>query len=75
MTKDGDKVHCGNKLIEGSTLFDCWEECLKTSEYHKKRALIEEFNKNNRETSKKRGISMIPMKFACSFGVKFLQQV
>ena len=75
MTKDGDKVHCGNKLIVGSTLLDCWEECLRTSEYHKKRALIEEFNKNNSDSSKKRGISMIPMKFACSLFEKFLQQV
>ena len=75
MTKDGDKLHCGNKLIIGSTLSDCWKECLETSEYEKKRTLIEEFNNKNILTSKKRGISIMPMKFACTFGLKFLHQV
>ena len=75
MTKDGDKVHCGNKLIIGSTLPDCWKECIKTSEYYKKKALIEEFNRVNSDSSKKRGISIMPMKFAPTFGVKFLHQV
>ena len=75
MTKDGDKLHCGNQLVIGSTLVDCWKECINTSEYHKKRKIIEEFNRKNSDTSKKRGISIMPMKFACSFGVKFLMQV
>ena len=74
MTKDGDKVHWGNKLITGCTLSDCWTECLKSSEYMSKCKSIEEFNKNSNST-KKRGISIMPMKFSVSFGVKFMHQV
>ena len=45
MTQDGDKVHWGNKLIVGSTLSDCWDECIKTSKYMEKREAINKFNK------------------------------
>ena len=74
MTQDGDKVHWGNKLIVGSTLSDCWDECIKTSKYMEKREAINEFNKTG-NLHKKRGISIMPMKFSVSFGVKFLHQV
>ena len=74
MTQDGDKVHWGNKLIVGSTLFDCWDECIKTSKYMEKREAINEFNEAG-NSHKKRGISIMPMKFSVSFGVKFLHQV
>ena len=74
MTQDGDKVHWGNKLIVGSRLFDCWDECIKTSKYMEKREAINKFNKTG-NSHKKRGISIMPMKFSVSFGVKFLHQV
>ena len=61
MTQDGDKVHWGNKLIVGSTLSDCWEECIKTSQYIEKREAINKFNKTG-NSHKKRGISLMPRK-------------
>ena len=74
MSKDGDRIHMANKLITGSMLPDCWKECLKTSNYMEKRESIEEFNKNS-TSARKRGISIMPMKFSPTFGVKFLHQV
>ena len=74
MSKDGDKVHYCNNLITGSMLPDCWKECLKISKYMDERESIEQFNKNSNST-RKRGISIMPMKFSVTFGVKFLHQV
>ena len=74
MTKDGDRVHLSNNLINGSMLPECWKECLKISKYMDKRESIEQFNKNS-NSARKRGISIMPMKFSPTFGVKFLHQV
>ena len=74
MTKDGDKVHWGNKIITGCTLSDCWKECLSSSDYTNKCKSIEDFNRNS-VSAKKRGISIMPMKFSVAFGVKFMHQV
>ena len=74
MCKEGDRVHFLNKVITGSTLPDCWKECLKTSNYVEKQKSIEEFNKNT-NSARKRGMSIMPIKFSPTFGVKFLHQV
>ena len=63
-----------NKLITGSMLPECWTECLKTSKYMEKRESIEEFNRNS-TSARKRGVSIMPMRFSPTFGVKFLHQV
>uniref|UniRef100_A0A8C3L491 Xanthine dehydrogenase/oxidase n=1 Tax=Chrysolophus pictus TaxID=9089 RepID=A0A8C3L491_CHRPC len=61
---EGDLTHFNQKL-EGFTLRRCWDECLSSSNYHARKKLIEEFNKQNRW--KKRGMCIIPTKFGISF--------
>uniref|UniRef100_A0A6J0V358 Xanthine dehydrogenase/oxidase n=1 Tax=Pogona vitticeps TaxID=103695 RepID=A0A6J0V358_9SAUR len=68
---EGDRTHFNQKL-EGVTLRRCWDECLKTSDYHSRRKLIDEFNRQNRW--KKRGMDIIPTKFGISFTIPFLNQ-
>lgn len=68
---EGDLTHFNQKL-EGFTLRRCWDECLSSSNYHARKKLIEEFNKQNRW--KKRGMCVIPTKFGISFTVPFLNQ-
>uniref|UniRef100_A0A8C3L9W2 Xanthine dehydrogenase/oxidase n=1 Tax=Chrysolophus pictus TaxID=9089 RepID=A0A8C3L9W2_CHRPC len=68
---EGDLTHFNQKL-EGFTLRRCWDECLSSSNYHARKKLIEEFNKQNRW--KKRGMCIIPTKFGISFTVPFLNQ-
>uniref|UniRef100_A0A8D2LUU1 Xanthine dehydrogenase/oxidase n=1 Tax=Varanus komodoensis TaxID=61221 RepID=A0A8D2LUU1_VARKO len=68
---EGDLTHFDQKL-EGFTVPRCLEECLRNSDYHSRRKLIDEFNKQNRW--KKRGMAIIPTKFGISFTVPFLNQ-
>ncbi|XP_062980216.1 xanthine dehydrogenase/oxidase-like [Elgaria multicarinata webbii] len=68
---EGDMTHFDQKL-EGFTVQRCWEECLINSDYHGRRKLIDEFNRQNRW--KKRGMAIIPTKFGISFTVPFLNQ-
>ncbi|GAB0187485.1 xanthine dehydrogenase/oxidase [Grus japonensis] len=68
---EGDLTHFNQKL-EGFTLRRCWDECMSSSNYHARKKLIEEFNKQNRW--KKRGMCIIPTKFGISFTVPFLNQ-
>ncbi|KAM9316879.1 xanthine dehydrogenase/oxidase [Gastrophryne carolinensis] len=71
MYKEGDLTHFSQKL-EGFNVQRCWEECLKISEYHKRKLAIEKFNRQHRW--KKRGIAIIPTKFGISFTLSFLNQ-
>lgn len=61
-----------NQPIENCTLRKCWEECLKMSEFDKRKAEIEDFNSKNKY--KKRGICILPVKFGIAFGVTHLNQ-
>ncbi|KRT83891.1 hypothetical protein AMK59_4880, partial [Oryctes borbonicus] len=61
-----------NKAVENCTLQQCWNECVRSSNYERRRVQIEEHNTQNRY--KKRGISVIPTMFGISFSVSFLNQ-
>ena len=60
MFKDGDKTHL-NQILSGCTLQKCWNECMVQSNFFLTSKEIQEFNKNNRW--KKRGISIVPVKY------------
>ncbi|XP_030065868.1 aldehyde oxidase 2 [Microcaecilia unicolor] len=47
--------------FDATNLCRCWNECLKKSSYHSRRAHIEEYNKLN--CWKKKGIAIIPLKY------------
>ncbi|XP_038153656.1 xanthine dehydrogenase/oxidase [Cyprinodon tularosa] len=61
-----------NHVLDALTLDRCWDECLSRSEYEKKRAAADRFNRENRWT--KRGLAMVPTKFGISFIATFLNQ-
>ncbi|KAM7365749.1 hypothetical protein PAMP_016661 [Pampus punctatissimus] len=53
-------------------LHRCWEECKVKSEYSNRRRAVEQFNLHNRW--KKRGMSIIPIKYGIAFAEGFLNQ-
>ncbi|XP_033106622.1 xanthine dehydrogenase/oxidase-like [Anneissia japonica] len=71
MYKEGDLTHFNQKLVDFN-LKRCWDECLKSSEYDKRRIEVEKFNKANRW--KKRGICAVPTKFGIAFTALFMNQ-
>ncbi|XP_060888829.1 aldehyde oxidase 6 isoform X2 [Labrus mixtus] len=50
----------------------CWEECKVKSEYSARRRAADQFNQQNRW--KKRGMSIIPIKYGIAFSESFLNQ-
>lgn len=69
--KEGDLTHFNQELTY-CTLERCWEECVNSSEYHKRKAEIEQFNRKNRWH--KRGISVVPTMYGIAFTSLFLNQ-
>nr|XP_030713872.1 xanthine dehydrogenase/oxidase isoform X1 [Globicephala melas] len=69
--REGDLTHF-NQRLEGFNLPRCWDECLKSSQYHVRKSEVDKFNKEN--CWKKRGLCIIPTKFGISFTVPFLNQ-
>ena len=64
-------THYNQKLIN-CTLDKCWTECEKLSTFAQLKQEAEEFNMKNRW--KKRGVSMIPVKFGIAFTGVHLNQ-
>ncbi|XP_044044537.1 aldehyde oxidase 6 isoform X2 [Siniperca chuatsi] len=50
----------------------CWEECKVKSDYRARRRAVDQFNQQNRW--KKRGMSIIPIKYGIAFAESFLNQ-
>ncbi len=69
--KEGERTHFG-QIIERNPLTRLMDELMKTSDFQKRKAGVDEFNKNNRW--KKRGISAIPTKFGIAFTATFMNQ-
>ena len=72
LTKQGDYPHYGTAVVNENFLNECWKECMEQSEYKKILAEVEAFNNKNKY--KKQGIAIIPMKFAPTMPVPFLNQ-
>ncbi len=69
--KDGDTTHYG-QTIEHYLMPQLLKQLEAESEYRARRKAINEFNEKN--TYKKRGIAITPVKFGISFTVQFLNQ-
>lgn len=54
-------------------LLRCWEECKLKSDYSARCKAVDQFNQQNHW--KKRGISIIPIKYGIGFAESFLNQV
>lgn len=42
--KEGDLTHF-NQRLEGFSVPRCWDECLKSSQYHARKSEVDKFNK------------------------------
>ena len=70
--KEGDRTPYNQPVI-GCNLQRCWEGVLAQSDYHRRRQAVHDFNTENRW--KKKGISVVPVKFGIAFTAVFLNQV
>ena len=59
--------------FDPENLWRCWDECKVKSDYDARRKSITEFNKQNRW--KKRGLSLIPIKYGIAFAEGLLNKV
>ncbi|KAL7645432.1 UNVERIFIED_CONTAM: hypothetical protein RMT77_003818 [Armadillidium vulgare] len=64
-------THFGQKITKNCAR-ECWKQVCKQSDYEKRLSFVEKFNSEN--IYKKRGISVIPLKFGVSYEVTFLNQ-
>ncbi|XP_012253844.2 xanthine dehydrogenase isoform X2 [Athalia rosae] len=69
--KEGNLTHY-NQRLDHCTLDRCWQQCLTSSNYKKRVASIQQYNKQHRY--KKRGIAITPTKFGIAFTAAFLNQ-
>uniref|UniRef100_A0A673L3J5 Aldehyde oxidase 3-like n=1 Tax=Sinocyclocheilus rhinocerous TaxID=307959 RepID=A0A673L3J5_9TELE len=73
MYKD-EKCYTHHKqLFSARDMVRCWNECLEKSDYTHRCLSIEQFNAHNHW--KKRGISIVPLKFGIGFSKGFYNQV
>ncbi|HEX6088320.1 MAG TPA: molybdopterin cofactor-binding domain-containing protein [Thermoanaerobaculia bacterium] len=67
----GDTTPYG-EVLDYCILDDVWKRIAKMADFEKRRAAVESFNRANKW--KKRGISMIPVKYASGYNAVFLEQ-
>ncbi|KAJ1726090.1 hypothetical protein LPJ61_005428 [Coemansia biformis] len=71
MYKEGDSTPFKQKLVEWNVP-QMWTQIKDKAEFARRRAEVDQFNARSRY--RKRGLSLLPTKFAISFGVKHLNQ-
>lgn len=59
--------------FDPENLVRCWKECMEKSDFSHRRQAVNVFNQQNQ--FKKRGISIIPIKYGIGFAEGFLNQV
>ncbi|CAL1540379.1 unnamed protein product, partial [Lymnaea stagnalis] len=69
--KEGDCTPCG-QVVTLCNLTKCWQECMKNSEFLKRKVEVEKFNRENRW--KKRGIAITPLKYGLAFLLQSMNQ-
>ena len=74
MTQKGDLLHHGTRKVQDDNLQRCFEECLKMSNYQEERIKIIAFNADPKNKSKRRGIAIMPTKFAPCVPLKTFNQ-
>lgn len=73
MYKDEECNTHHKQLFSPRDMVRCWDECLEKSDYHQRLLYIQQFNAHNHW--KKRGISIVPLKFGIGFSKGFYNQV
>ncbi|KAI7791213.1 aldehyde oxidase 5 isoform X2 [Triplophysa rosa] len=72
MYKDEECYTHHKQLFSPRDMVRCWDECLEKSDYHQRQLYIQQFNAHNHW--KKRGISIVPLKFGIGFSKGFYNQ-
>lgn len=60
------------QLVENNRLFSIYDKLIDSSEYYKRRKVVDEFNATSKYI--KRGLALTPVKFGISFTTSFLNQ-
>jgi xanthine dehydrogenase large subunit len=69
---EGDVTHYGQPVKDASRIRLIWDRLKNTSEFERRRTVIDQFNRTNPHT--KRGIAITPVKFGISFTATFFNQ-
>ncbi|MES2591206.1 MAG: xanthine dehydrogenase molybdopterin binding subunit [Bacteroidota bacterium] len=69
---DTDNITHYGQEVELNRLHTMYDQLIKSSEYHKRRKAVDEFNASNEFY--KKGIALTPVKFGISFTTSFLNQ-
>ncbi|HFE63227.1 MAG TPA: xanthine dehydrogenase molybdopterin binding subunit, partial [Caldithrix sp.] len=69
--EDRNTTHYG-ETVENNRLFVIYDQIMQSSEYHKRRKAVDDFNA--RHEFRKRGLALTPVKFGISFTTAFLNQ-
>jgi xanthine dehydrogenase molybdopterin-binding subunit B len=64
ITRAGDLLHHGSSTVPDDNILRCFEECLVMSNYAEERKAIMAFNADPRNAHVRRGIAILPTKFA-----------
>jgi xanthine dehydrogenase molybdopterin-binding subunit B len=64
ITRAGDLLHHGSSTVPDDNILRCFEECLVMSNYAEERKAIVAFNADPRNEHVRRGIAILPTKFA-----------
>ncbi len=64
ITRAGDLLHHGSSTVPDDNILRCFEECLAMSNYAEERKAIVAFNADPRNAHVRRGIAILPTKFA-----------
>ncbi|CAG5134308.1 unnamed protein product, partial [Candidula unifasciata] len=60
------------QVIQQSNLVQCWEECLRQSNYYTRQRSVQDFNRSSRW--KKRGLSVTPLTYGVGYPVRVMNQ-
>lgn len=70
--RPGEKTHYGQVTRQDDVTMDaCMEECIKRSEYYLEQQEVKRFNEKNKH--KKRGISLLPMRYGVGIAPMYAQ--
>ena len=74
ISRQDDLLHYGSSTVPDDNLLRCFEECLSMSNYEEERKCILAFNADPQNANKRRGIAILPTKFAPAVPFKAFNQ-
>ncbi|KAK6983521.1 hypothetical protein BgiMline_018962, partial [Biomphalaria glabrata] len=69
--KEGETIPCG-QVITQCNILKCWQECIKNSDYYRRKDAVIQYNRENRW--KKKGIAITPLKYGLAFLLQSMNQ-